>query len=194
MPQQPIRDILTLLTIILVSAIVVLAQTPSSTEGLTLNTSNNIALNPGDTWEGAQLIVSSKGKDFRKLFIVTADRPDHRQPCHVQSFTEDKLVCSRVIGGSRSYFPRQVAALIVPGDDELRRWVLLSLNGGLGVSIWATVVLAAACPGCAAATAFAAFVCFSFAGAIAYTDDVPDRLLYLAAGQELSRRLGYVQR
>ena len=65
-------------------------------------------------------------------------------------------------------------------------------NGGMGAAIWGTVVLAATCPACAVGTGIVAFVLFGFAGAIAFTDDQPDRLLYLAPGQQLSRKLGYI--
>ena len=72
--------------------------------------------------------------------------------------------------------------------------MVLGLNGGLGAAIWGAVVLAATCPVCAVATGIAAYFFFGAAGAILIGDDQPDRLLYLAPGQELSRKLGYVQR
>jgi hypothetical protein len=37
------------------------------------------------------------------------------------------------------------------------------------------------------------FLIFDAAGAIAIGDDQPDRLLYLAPGQHLSSKLGFVQ-
>jgi hypothetical protein len=115
-----------------------------------------------------------------------------RQTCRVQSFTNDKLVCSRAIGGPRTHLPKQVAALILPGDGSLKLKLMLGLNGGSGAAIWGTVVLAAACPACAVATGVVALVLFCAAGAIGMGDDQPDRLLYLAPGQTLSRKLGYV--
>ena len=140
------------------------------------------------TWSNAQL----HGASSRKLYVVTLDQPTRRQSCRVQSFKSDELVCARVIGGSRIYRLNQIAALILPGDDALRRRVLLGLTAGIGAAIWGTVVLAATCPACAVATGIAAFILFSAFGTIGFTDDIPDRLLYLAPGQELSSKLGYV--
>jgi hypothetical protein len=122
------------------------------------------------------------------------DQPERRQSCRVQSFTEDGLVCSRAIGGSPTYRPQQILALIIPGDVVGARIpIWLALNAGLGASIWGTVVLTAICPACAAVTAIAAFFFVGYAGAVLYSDDVPDKLLYLAPDHELSRRIGYVQ-
>jgi len=53
-------------------------------------------------------------------------------------------------------------------------------------------VLTATCPACAGATALVALLLFGAAGAIAYSDYVPDQLLYLAPGQQLREKLGYV--
>ena len=185
MHQRRNYRILVLFGLALISAEGTLAQSPARSEVLTLN--------PNDTWQAAQLISSSKGRDFRKLFVVTFDQPDHRKACRILSFTMDKLVCSRGLGQSRAYLPQQVLALIVPGDDGLRLKLVLGFNAGLGTAIWGTVVLAATCPACAVATGIAAFFCFSAAGATLIGDGRPDRLLYVAPGQELSRRLGYVQ-
>jgi hypothetical protein len=182
MSRRTIRSIVTFLALALVSAIIAFAQSAISVE-VPIATASN-------TWQFAQAISSSK----RKLFVVTFDQPNRRQTCHVQSFTQDKLVCSRAIGGPRTWPPKQVVALILPGDDELRLRVILGLNGGMGAAIWGTVVLAAACPACAVATGIAAFLLFGAAGAILISDDQPDRLLYLAPGQKLSGKLGFVQR
>jgi hypothetical protein len=182
MCQRTIRSILTLFVVAIVSSTVVLAQSSTSTiEIPTISTKNS--------WPAAQSVGSPKGK----LFVVTADQPQRRQPCRIQSFTLDKLVCSRVIGGPRTYLPQQVLALILPGDDGIRLRLVFGLNGGLGAAIWGTVVLAAACPACAVATGIAALLFFSAAGAVLYVDDQPNRLLYLAPGQQLSRKLGYVE-
>jgi hypothetical protein len=186
MNQRNIRSILASVAVALVSAAIALAQatTPPGTQTIT------IPISPSShTWQDAQA-AGSRGK---KVVVITFDQSERRQTCRIESFTADKLVCSRAVGGPRTYLPQQVVALILPGDDRTRIRVFLGLNGGLGAAIWGTVVLAAACPACAVATAFAALVCFEFAGVIAYTDDVPDRLLYLAPGHELSKKLGYVK-
>jgi hypothetical protein len=180
--QRTVRHILTSIVLTLVSATIAFAQSSTSIE---------IPVDSHNSWQVAQLVGASKSK--LKLSVVTIDQPNHRQTCHVQSFTVDKLVCSRAIGGPRTYLPEQVLALIVPGDGGSTLRVVLGLNAGLGAAIWGTVVLAAACPACAAGTAIAALICFSFAGAILVTDDQPDRLLYLAPGQHLNGKLGYVQ-
>jgi hypothetical protein len=122
---------------------------------------------------------------------MTLAEPNKRKACRVQSFTPDKLVCSRAIGGPRTYLPQDVLALIVPGDGRWRFPIWLGLNAGLGASIWATVALAAACPACAAATGIAAWLFFGFAGATVFADDVPDKLVYIAPGKELSRKFHY---
>ncbi len=182
MPQLTTRSILILFAVALVSAAITRAQ--SSTSIVIPDDSHN-------SWQEAQLIGSSKSK--LKLSVITIDQPRRRQTCHVQSFTVDKLVCSRAIGGPRTYIPEQVLALIVPGDGDLRVRLVLGFNAGLGAAIWGTVVLAAACPACAVATGIAAFFCFAAAGGVLIGDDEPDRLLYLAPGQKLSGKLGYVQ-
>jgi len=181
MHQRKVRSILTLLALVFVSATVALAQSPTSFEAPVIGARY--------TWEAAQLVGSSNGK----LFVVTLDHPDRRQTCRIRSFTPDKLVCSRSVGGPRTYLPKQVAALIVPGDDDLRVRLALGLNGGLGAAIWGTVVLAATCPVCAVATGIVALALFGAAGAVLYGDGQSNRLIYLAPGQKLSRKLGYVQ-
>jgi hypothetical protein len=181
MPQRIIHNIVTLCALSLVSAIIAVAQTPKSSDVPVLST--------GDTWEVAQSVGSSKGK----LFVVTLDQPQRRQTCRVQSFTPDKLVCSRAIGGPRTYLPQQIVALIIPGDHDLKIRLVLGLNGGLGAAIWGTVVLVATCPACAAATGVAALLLFCAAGAVLIGDEQPDRLLYLAPGQQLTGKFRFVQ-
>lgn len=185
MRQRTIHRVFVLVALVLVSATITLGQSSKATDVLTLN--------PSDTWQGAQLVGASNGKLFRKLFVVTVEHPDHRQTCRIRSFTPDKLVCSRGLGGPRIFLPQQVIALIVPGDEGLRIKLVLGFNAGLGAAIWGTVVLAAACPACAVATGIAAFFFFGAAGATLIGDGQPDRLLFVAPGQELSRKLGYVQ-
>jgi hypothetical protein len=181
MSQRTIRSIVTLFALVLVSATIALAQSSTSSEAPLTPTHNN--------WQIAQSGSSSKSK----LFVVTLDQPSRRQTCHVQSFTIDKLVCSRAIGGSRIYLPEQIVALILPGDGDLKLRLVLGINGGLAAAIWGTVVLAATCPPCAVATGIVAFALFSAAGAILYADDQPDRLLYLAPGQQLTGKLRFLQ-
>jgi hypothetical protein len=184
MNQRIINSIISFFGLVLASASITVAQSPNSTEVLSLNSTNS--------WQGAQSIGSSKGKVLRKLFVVTLEEPSRRQACRVQSFDLDKLVCSRALGGPRTFLSQQVAALIVPGDGRSKLWLMLGFNGGLGAAIWGTVMLTAACPACAVATGIAAYFCFGAAVAILIGDDQPDRLLYLAPGQQLSRKLGDV--
>jgi hypothetical protein len=187
MRHANIRSIVIVIGLVVGSAIMARAQSETSTEMLKLN--------PHDSWEGAQLVGASRVSGSKsRIVVVTMDKPDRRQGCRVQSFTVDKIVCSRVFGGSRTYTTQQVLALIIPGDGGARIPLFLGLNAGLGASIWGTVVLAAACPACAVGTGVAALFFFGFAGAVAYSDGQPDRLLYRAPDQELSRKLGYVER
>ncbi len=175
------RRILALLALGFGSATIAFAQSATTPESL--------AISESGTWQAAQLTGSSKPK----LFIVTLDQPDRRQTCHVQSFTLDKLVCSRAIGGPHTYLPQQVVALILPGDADLKLRFVLGLNVGLAAAIWGTVVLAATCPPCAVATGIVALALFGAAGAVLIGDDQPDRLLYLAPSHQLSRKLGFIQ-
>ena len=180
MPQRSIRSILTLFVVALVRAMIALAQYSNSPEAVAFPAINS--------WQVAQLAGSSKGK----LFVVTLDQPHRRQTCRIQSFTLDKLVCSRAIGGPRTYVPQQVAALTLAGDDDLKLRMVLALNGGLGAAIWGTVVLEATCPACAMATGIAALLLFGAVGVTLIADDHPDRLLYLAHGQHLTGKLRFV--
>jgi hypothetical protein len=182
MSRRTIRSIVTLFAIVLVTAIIALAQSSTSIEA--------VAIDHSKSWQDALSTVAAN----HKVFVVTVDKPDRKQTCRIQSFDQDKLVCSRAMGASRTYLAKQVIAVIQPGDGGLRVPLWIGLNGGLGAAIWGTVVLAAACPACTAGTAVAALIFFAFAGAVAYTDDVPDRLLYLAPGHELSGKLGYIER
>ena len=166
--QQTNRRSLTLIAEALVSASAAFAQT-SSARDLFAD-----AVSESHTWRNAQPLGASQ----KRLYVVTFVKTDRRHPCRVQSLTSDKLVCARMIGCPRIYELDQIAALIIPGD---------------GGSRLRTVVLTATCPACAAATALAALLFFGAAGATAYADDVPDRLLYLAPGQKLSKKLGYVR-
>lgn len=176
-----IRRVITFFVLALVSSTISLAQSPTSTETTTTSVYN--------TWQVAQQI----GSPQKKLFVVTLDQPHRRRTCRIQSFTLGKLICSRAIGGPRTYLPEQVVALILPGDDDLKFRLVLGLNGGLAAAIWSTVMLAAPCPACAVATGIAALLLFGAAGAILVGDKQPDRLLYLAPGQQLTGKLRFVQ-
>ncbi len=159
MSQRTIRSVLILFALALVSATFTRAQSSTSSEVPVIPTRNN--------WQIAQSVGSSEGK----LFVVTLDQPSRRQTCHIQSFTPDKLVCSRAIGGPRTYLPQQIVALILRGDGDLKLRLVLGLNGGLAAAIWGTVVLAAICPACAVATGIVALLLFGAAGAILIGDD-----------------------
>jgi len=179
MPQRTVSQALNILAVLLVSATIAFAQ--SSAFPGTVAESHS--------WRYAQLLGASK----RKLNVITLDQANRRHTCRVQSFTDDALICSRTIGNARIYHRKQIAAILLPGDDEMRLRLLLGLNAGLSVAIWGTVVLAVACPACAVGTGIAAFIFFAAAGAMSIGDDVPDRLLYLAPGQEPSKKRGYIQ-
>lgn len=181
MPQRTMRNILILLALALISASIALAQSPTSPEAPAITTSN--------AWRVAQSVGSFK----RKLFVVTLDQPHRRQTCRVESFTVDKLVCSRAIGNPGTYLPQQIVALILPGDNHLKLRLTLGLYGVSAAAIWGTVAFAAICPSCAVATGIAALVFFIAAGAVLISDDQPDRLLYLAPGQQLTGKLRFVQ-
>lgn len=168
MPKPVARSIINLFGIVLISATFAFAQA---------GTSFAVPLSGGNqSWESAQSLSSGK----HKLIVITLDQPDHRQTCHVRSFTQEKLVCAHGLRPSRAYLPQQLAAIILPGDEKLRIPLFLAFNGGLGAAIWGTVALAAACPVCAAATGIAALIFFGAAGAVAYSDDQPDREIYLS--------------
>jgi len=180
MTQRTTR-IVTIFALALVSATIAIAQSPDSTEAFTIPI-GNVASND---WQVAQSVGSPMGM----LQVVTLDQPHRRQTCRIQSFTLDKLVCSRVLGGSRTYLPPQVLALILPSDDGLRIRLVLGLNGALGAAIWGTVVLAPTCPICAVATGVAALALFGAAGAVLYADGQSERLIYVAPDQELTGKL-----
>jgi len=183
MPQRNIYRILILFALAPISAAIALAQSPTSPEIAA------IPIGSSNAWQDAQSAGPARGK----LFVVTVDQPHRRQTCRVRSFTLDKLVCSRAIGGSRTYLPEQVVALILPGDGSLRLPLFLGFNAGLGAAIWGTVVLAATCPACAVSTGIAALFFFCNAGVLAFVDDQPDRLLYLAPGHQLTGKLQFVR-
>jgi hypothetical protein len=163
------------LVILLAGSVVALAPVLAQT--------STVSTLPGSVtsnWDDAQTSLSSSGK----LIVVTADEPHQRRVCHVRSMTAERLVCRAGIGLTRTYLPEQIAALIVPGDKVLTIAMFTGFNAGLGASIWSTIILAAACPLCAAGTAAAAFLFFDLGGATLFTGPDPERLAYLAPGQD----------
>ena len=181
MAHQIFRRFSSLFALTLVSATIALAQSPTVREDLGAAAS--------DSWQTAQSAGPSRGE----LFVVTLNQPHRRQACRIQSFTQDKLVCSRQFGGPRTYLAQDVLALIVPGDHGLKIRLALGINGALAAAIWGTVVLAAICPACAVATGIVALCLFGAAGAILIGDEQPERLLYLAPGEQLTGKLHALQ-
>lgn len=181
MPQQTFRYIFSVFALALVSSTIARAQSPGARE----------AFGPpaADAWQAAQSVGPSRGE----LLVVTLNQPHRRQHCRIRFFTPDKLVCSRNFGGPRTYLPQQVLALILPGDHGQNIRLVLGINGALAAAIWGTVLLAATCPACAVATGVAAVCLFAAAGAILSGDEQPDRLLYLAPGQQLTGKLRFLQ-
>ena len=172
-------------------AISALAFAASSVAGAQAGKTFEVGVNgPTSNWQDAL----STGAQDHKVQIVTIDRPDHKQKRHIQSFTSDSVVCSRAVGAPRTYRADQVLAIILPGDRASTLALFVGFNGGLGASIWGTIVLAAACPACAVGTGIAAFFFFDLAGATLFTGDEPDRLLYLAPNHELSSKFRNVVR
>jgi hypothetical protein len=171
MQQRISRTVVILLAGSIVALAPVLAQT---------NIASTLPEGATSNWEDAQATLASRGR----LIVVTADEPHQRRVCHVHSITAEKLVCRNGIGRTRTYLPEQIAALIVPGDKVFTIAMFTGINAGLGASIWASVVLAAACPLCAAGTAVAAFLFFDLGGAILFTGPDPERLVYFAPGQD----------
>lgn len=192
MRQRTIRGILTLFALALVSATTALAQSTSSSPEAPAVPARNIyqvGQSPNRSWAAAE----SAGSSRHKFAVVTFDQPNRRQTCRVQSFTAEKLVCSRAFGGPRTYLPQQVLALIIPGDEAFDIPLFLGFNGGLAAAIWGTAVLAATCPVCAVATGVAAFWFVCAAALVLMGGNQPDRFLYLAPGQQRTGKLRFVQ-
>jgi hypothetical protein len=175
----------------LVFATVALAQSPHPADLPAAIPIPNVEMTalpttPTEGWQVAQSAISSGGK----ILVVTVDKPNRKRSCRIQSFTDEKIICSRAFGDSRTYLKQQIAALILPGGALSPTELFIGFNAGLGASIWASVVLAAACPVCAAGTALAALVFFDLAGLTAFTGGEPERLVYRTPGQELSLKYG----
>ena len=146
---QPIlRHILPLATLVLLSATVALAQgrraisAPKSPAASSLVDSLHYNDPKFTNWDSLAQISPSG-----KLFVIMLADPTHRHTCRVPSFTADQLTCKA--HGARTYNAQDVAALIVPGEYDLRRWFLVGFNGAVARQSWATVVLAPTCVPCA---------------------------------------------
>lgn len=120
MAQRSIRCIVTFFALVLVSTTIGFSESSTRVEPIGIHGRNS-------SWQVAQVAAAS----MHRFIVVTVDQLSQRQACRVQSFTAEKLVCARVIGGPRTYLPNQVPALIVPGDNAWRLRVLLGLNAGL---------------------------------------------------------------
>jgi hypothetical protein len=180
--------VIALFAIAFVTAIVAVAQ--SSTPLKTFESQSPVSsASAGDNWQAALRVGSTKDK----LVVVTVDKPNRGQSCHLLSFTPDQLVCSRPHSRRRTYRSQQVAALILPGNGGLKLWMALLGNGVMGAATWGTVVLAATCPVCAVLTGLDAASAFVGAWVVPFGIDQPDRLLYLAPGQHLSRKFRHVK-
>jgi hypothetical protein len=177
MSEKTIRGVLNLLLLCVICPIIALAQSPTSVHSPTISNS----------WQVAQSVASSS----KKLIVFTPEQPNRRQTCRVQSFTLEKLVCSRAIGGPRTYLPSQIVALFFPGDHGLKVRLLLGLTGGLAAASWGTVVLAATCPACVVATGVIALALFGAAGAVRIGDEQPDHPFYLAPGRQLTGKFRF---
>jgi hypothetical protein len=103
-------------------------------------------------------------------------------------FASEQLLCKRSGGRLRSYFPEQIAALILPGHDY-RKLGLPVWSAAFGAAIWGSVAFAATCPACAVATGVVTVLWFGIGGLFMFGDHQPDRLLYVAPGQQLTGKL-----
>lgn len=139
------------------------------------------------TWNYAPWPAGAKGK----LIVITMAQPTHRIACRVESFTVDQLACKGPFGTIRIYKPQQVAALLTPDDEDVRRWLLLGFNGASAAAAWGTLVLSATCIPCAVATAVVAAFFFVANGPVLVADGQPETVLYLAPGQTLQVQLRY---
>jgi len=54
-----------------------------------------------------------------RVHVVTVAEPTRRQDCHVQTFTDDQLVCSRSFGRSTVYQKDQVVAVMTARKNGL---------------------------------------------------------------------------
>ena len=186
--QQTLRRLLTLATLMLLSATLALAQHRSVTSARPSAPTFTAAWREPRYRDWSQLYPLHLGG---RLFVLTTQHPKARHTCHVRSFATDQLVCRDSLGVPHTYKSQDIATLIIPGEYELKLRMLAGFNAGLGAGIWATIVLAPVCPPCAAATALVALCAFSGAGAIMVGDDIEDAILYLAPGQTLQIKLRY---
>jgi hypothetical protein len=137
--------------------------------------------NPVNNWDYASLRAQPRAK----VLVITMAQPSRRISCPVRSITSDQLTCNGPLGKTRIYKHEEVAALILPGDGGLQLRLWLGFNAALGAAAWGTYVLAPICMPCAATTGVAALFFFAAAGAMAYVDDQPDRLIYIDPSQQV---------
>ena len=184
MPRTTACRIAAILMATLLSTTVVLAQ--GEQEPVSSTSVINVPIGPNKDWAQASAIASSR----HKLIIVTLAEPTLRHTCRVQSFTPDQLVCKGSFGKTRTYNPQEIAALIIPGNKDLRLGVFLIFTGGGAAAMWGTLELAAACIPCAFATVAAAILitrhCMRHRDGIRPT---PELLLYLMPSQTLQIKL-----
>jgi hypothetical protein len=139
------------------------------------------------TWQGAQALVVAK----KNVKIITIAHPKLRHPCAVVSISANEIICGHS-GHTMTFRAEDVAAVIEPGEHS--HWYLYFAGSlaAAGAATWGTVVLAAVCPICAAATGVAALFLYVITPGTAFLsdDDSADSLLYLAPGQTLKVGLG----
>src|SRR6185312_5156245 len=165
MRSRTLRQLLTLVALVLVPSMLALAQAPQTR-----------------TWDGTQQIVIPK----QKLYVVTTAQPMQRRYCMVSNVTDDQLVCQSRFGKAHTYRTQDIAAIITPGEHTVV-FTFLAFAGATAAATWGTIVVAATCPLCAVATGAAAgflFICTLGSGFEA-DGDRADALLYLAPGQTL---------
>ncbi len=139
------------------------------------------------TWQGAQGLVATK----KKVEIITIAHPKRRYSCVVDSINANEIICEHS-GHITTFRAEDVAAVIEPGYHS--HWYLYFAGSlaAAGAATWGTVVLAAVCPICAAATGVAALFLYVITPGTAFLSDgdSADSLLYLAPGQTLKVGLG----
>lgn len=189
MAHRIIHTLTTVLALTLISQTLVHAQdqpapaNPPSTDVV------RIPLAPGQTqrWD----YLSQQASSGRKVFVITIAQPTHRIACRIRSVTVDQLACKGPFGTTHTYKSQDVAALITPDDEDVRRWFLLGFNGASAAAAWGTLILSATCIPCAVATGVLAAALFFANGAVLIADGQPETLLYLAPGQALHVKLRY---
>jgi hypothetical protein len=134
---------------------------------------------------------SSACRAKKNVKIITIAHPKLRHSCTVVSISANEIICGHS-GHTMTFRAEDVAAVIEPGEHS--HWYLYFAGSlaAAGAATWGTVVLAAVCPICAAATGVAALFLYVITPGTAFLsdDDSADSLLYLAPGQTLKVGLG----